>query len=122
MKIWIIAALTVLVGLTAPQARAANEQTGNDILESCRKMGNLTPPKAINEALYIGDCAGMSRTLVSIGSHLQPSMRFCMPGAATFQQAAKVFVAYMDANPQRLHELSLILAIDAFRAAWPCKK
>jgi hypothetical protein len=62
----------------------------------------------------------MMRTLVAIGSYLPPNMRFCVPGDVTFQQSSKVFVAFLDAHPERLQVLSTVLAMDAFRAAWPC--
>jgi hypothetical protein len=95
--------------------------SGNEVLESCRRYAMFKQPISTDDALFMGDCAGMTRTLGTIGSHLPPKIRFCMPGAVTFQQAGKVFVAFLDAHPERLQELSTVLAIDAFKAAWPCK-
>jgi hypothetical protein len=103
-------------------ANAGDFPTGNDVLEGCRRASSLRYGSTVAEALLSGDCSGTVRTLFGIGSHLQENMRFCIPGEVTFQQAGKVFVRYLDTHPERLHELYIILAVDAFRAVWPCKK
>jgi hypothetical protein len=96
--------------------------SGNEVLEPCRRLAMFKDPISTSDALFVGDCAGMTRTLVAIGSYLPPHTRFCVPGAVTFQQASKVFVAFLDAHPERLQELSTVLAMVAFRAAWPCDR
>ena len=115
-----LAAFALLLGAVDPAECQAISFSGNRVLESCRSVAMSKDPISAGEGLFMGDCAGMTRTLVAIGSHLPPKMRFCVPGAVTFQQASKVFVAFLDAHPERLQELSTVLAIDAFRAAWPC--
>ncbi|UPK32859.1 hypothetical protein IVB18_32065 [Bradyrhizobium sp. 186] len=119
----ILPALLVFGVVAAAQSTRAEPVSfsGNEVLESCRRYAMFKQPISTDDALFIGDCAGMTRTLAAIGSHLPPKIRFCVPGAVTFQQAGKVFVAFLDAHPERLQELSTVLAIEAFRAAWPCK-
>jgi hypothetical protein len=43
------------------------------------------------------------------------------PAGVLGGQAVKVVVAYIDARPARMHERFDRLALEAFRAAWPCK-
>jgi Rap1a immunity proteins len=119
MKLVVVAfaALTLLPG----HVRAADVSfSGNAVLESCRRLAMLKAPISTEDAFLMGECGGMTRTLVAIEDQLSPNARFCLPEAVTFQQANKVFVAFLDAHPERLHELSTVLAMNAFRAAWPC--
>ena len=102
-------------------AYAEKFETGNDVIDGCRRAASLSYGTTTAEALWAGKCTGVIQTLVGIGSHLSARARFCVPGEVTFQQAAKVFVKFLDSHPERLHELSTILAIDSLRATWPCK-
>lgn len=119
MRTSIITALGLFAGLTSP-AIAAGDGTGNDNLEFCRKFAAGATTTSQKEAYYIGDCAGTISTLVSVGRLLETQRRFCLPATVTDRQAMNVVVAFMDAHPQRLHEPTVVLAIDAMRASWPC--
>jgi Rap1a immunity proteins len=41
---------------------------------------------------------------------------------ATFNQMLRVVITHIEARPQRQHEDFVPLAIEALRAAWPCKR
>ena len=43
------------------------------------------------------------------------------PPGVTNSQKIKVVIAYIEARPARLHESFVDLALEALRAAWPCK-
>jgi hypothetical protein len=45
----------------------------------------------------------------------------CAPSEGTPEQAIRVVVKYIDDRPARLNEKFLPLALEALRAAWPCK-
>ncbi|WP_368039622.1 Rap1a/Tai family immunity protein [Tardiphaga sp. vice278] len=46
----------------------------------------------------------------------------CPPRGVPDGQKRLVIVAYIDARPSRLHEDFRILALEAMKAAWPCKR
>lgn len=48
------------------------------------------------------------------------SRRFCMPKSASLDEAVAVFRTWLRAHPERLHSPANILAVDAFKGAWPC--
>jgi hypothetical protein len=45
----------------------------------------------------------------------------CAPPDATLKQAVSIVVDYIDSRPERMHEYFNALALEALRAAWPCK-
>jgi hypothetical protein len=44
-----------------------------------------------------------------------------IPDGVTTGQEVRVVIAYIDARPARMHEDFRSLALEALRAAWPCK-
>jgi hypothetical protein len=58
----------------------------------------------------------------SIGPSLEGSLKTCVPVDVTLQQMNLVVVKYLDERPAQLHLPFILLASDAFQAAWPCKK
>jgi hypothetical protein len=63
-----------------------------------------------------GYCMG---TIQGIFSAL---MDICAPPGVTKTQMIRVVVKYIDDRPARLNEDFNALAVEALRAAWPCKK
>jgi len=47
---------------------------------------------------------------------------FCLPSGVTVGQEVRVVAAYIDARPNRLHEDFRVLALEALKDAWPCKR
>jgi hypothetical protein len=74
--------------------------------------------------LQMGYCAGIVDAVVVLNSAQQPypADRPCIPQGVTNAQAIRVATSYVDARPERHHQSFALLALDAFRAAWPCKK
>ena len=103
---------------TLSGAQAENKVgLGKDVLPMCKKA--LIDPSASWEP---GICLGSIKTLVDLGRNaLEPAYRFCIPPQAPLASAMGVVVTYLDARPERLNESFASLAIDAMRAAWPCK-
>jgi Rap1a immunity proteins len=54
--------------------------------------------------------------------HLDASLGFCVPDRSTVGQAVRVVVAYIDQRPERMHEYFEVLALEALRRAWPCRR
>jgi hypothetical protein len=98
------------------QLSVASAQSGNDMLTPCKQFVN-------GEAFGFreGLCAGAVTSLNFISSIYPPQHRFCAPVEVTNNQLVRVVVAFMEANPARLHEDYRSLAMQALRQAWPCK-
>jgi hypothetical protein len=113
--------LTVNFGLWISAVHAADYLTGNDVRPICTKVIAHDLGRTLNEAAYIGHCTGMIETLLVLGPYFQSNVRYCVPGTVTVEQGVKVFIAFLDANPRLLDAPADVLALKAFRAAWPCK-
>jgi len=46
----------------------------------------------------------------------------CKPERATLGQSVRVVIKYIEARPERMDEYFGLLAVEAMRAAWPCKR
>lgn len=68
------------------------------------------------EAYLAGTCHGMLRALLTI------DVVTCAPNGSTQGQTVRVVLQYIEAHPARQHENFLILAVEALRAAWPCRR
>jgi len=85
-------------------------------MPGCRGwLDNNKPTPRPTEALDEGICVGMIQGL----AYAAP--RICPPDVYTTGQALRVVVLYIEGKPARLHEDFMALALEALRAAWPCK-
>jgi Rap1a immunity proteins len=98
------------LALTVTGADAV-ESSGNYWLPHCKLVEST---RLTTEYTY---CLGMLDGLIYLSSHVG----ICPPEEGTMGQAVRVVVRYMEMRPQRLHEPFKQLAVDAMRAAWPCK-
>jgi Rap1a immunity proteins len=48
--------------------------------------------------------------------------RICLPREVTDEQIVRVVVQYIDSQPARLQEDFVLLATEALRKIWPCKR
>jgi hypothetical protein len=99
--------------------------TGNDLHTACmrasiKKVEELGSVRS--DVLYTGHCIGMISSLIAVGSYLQGNFRFCPSKDSSVVQASKIFVKFLNDNPERLHEVAILLMIHAFTAAFPCKQ
>jgi hypothetical protein len=90
--------------------------SANGIMQACRDSLAGRPMGNVTQGLERGYCAGMVTGIfeVAIGA--------CAPRNVTTGQAVRVVVKYIDDRPERLNESFSMLAVEALRAAWPCKK
>jgi hypothetical protein len=61
------------------------------------------------------ECVGMQKGYLTRGQPVDP------PKGFTAEQAMRIVVKYIDARPERMHELFYGLAWEALAEAWPCK-
>ena len=107
-------ALFVAGLLVAGSANAsANDYmvSGNSMLPFCKVELN-------NGRTYeAGACIGVVGAIFFFSR----TIGFCPPQGATYGQASRVVVAYLERNPAKLHMPFIGLARDALIAAWPCR-
>jgi hypothetical protein len=94
-------------------AASAEEDTtsANYVIPGCR---HFIERDRIDPILQ-GWCMGMISGLVYLSDDV------CTPSAVVRTQSARVIVQYIEARPARMHEDFKKLALEAMRAAWPCK-
>jgi hypothetical protein len=117
-----VAALAILVSPSA-FAQSAARKSANFLLSvsACTGcMNNHQRIKDINDAILQGECGGIVKTLIYFSETLPPKVRFCMPREVTNGGAVRVIVAFMNANPSRLHEDFKKIAVESLNKAWPC--
>jgi hypothetical protein len=110
-----ISILLVLVGSGA-LAQSPDLSSGNSYLAGCQRYIS----KASDNSFSQGTCAGAVAAQLFDSGSLRPEMKSCPPSEVSVSQGVRVVVAYLEANPQRLHESFQALTIFAFRTAWPC--
>jgi hypothetical protein len=107
--------LGAALALTVTGALAAeNPNSANFVMPGCRN--------AVSEqyGFLEGYCTGIVVGIIGIGG--APGACLAVPDAVTSSQAVRVVIVYIDARPARMHEHFTELALEALRAAWPCRK
>jgi hypothetical protein len=110
----IVAALMLSGG---PVSAEKDTTSANYVMRGCR--GFLTDEGTHTEPFLEGWCAGIVHAALNYlagdnGNH-------CPPNGVTVGQSVRVVVRYIDARPARMHEDFKKLALEAMKAAWPCK-
>jgi Rap1a immunity proteins len=105
------------LALTATMAGAAEKDmsSANFTMRGCRDFLRPALPTNAIEAFDAGNCAGIVEGINFVDEST------CMPKGVTAEQSVRVVVAYIDARPARMHESFKSLALEALRAAWPCR-
>jgi hypothetical protein len=91
-------------------AFAEDINSANHMMAGCRSLVARTSSDVFDQ----GKCVGIINTLVDTG-------RTCAPKGSTTGQSVRIVVKYIDDRPERMHENFTALALEALRAAWPCK-
>jgi hypothetical protein len=112
-------ALWIVVG-TAGQCFA--DTTGNEIREMCQISLHHSdrPNMNSNDGAKAGFCLGFTEAIITLGDGLAEPGRFCHPNGVTIGQAYRVLLKYLDEHPERTNERAVLLALLAFKEAWPC--
>ncbi len=98
------------------------DKSANAALPLCLKMLRLLDNRATllttGEAWEAGYCTGMVRSTLQMAVSLNIT---CYPKTVTGEQAVRVTIDYIRRHPSRTNEDFEILALEAFKEAWPCK-
>ena len=118
MRVYIIVAGLVLSITGSGSATVVDK--GTDAQKSCQLLVQNSF-RDQGEARSAGACEGMIETAAMFSSNLPANVRGCPPAQGSILQSAKVFLRYLDNNPDRVNEPGITIAIEAFRDAWPCQ-
>jgi hypothetical protein len=108
-------AMVMWTSCGAASAQAILKFSANEVVPGCRAVitdSGISPQMTWDAAF----CAG----LISGLSYL--SNNDCPPAGVLQVQIGRVVVQYIDARPARMHEDFRDLALEAMKAAWPCKR
>jgi len=127
----------VALALTVTAALAEEDRdSANYTMPGCR---NFVDHKFPDDNFREGFCVGIVHGLIYSGIRVKtfldrdPNSTGRLPGTlrrleciaapdeATLGQQVGVVVSYIEARPERIHESFRLLALEALRAAWPCK-
>jgi Rap1a immunity proteins len=100
------------LALTVAAAAEEDINSANYVMRICRAWINHSA--AVMPTSVSGYCTGLVDGLAYAGLR-------CLPDGVTTGQMILVVVAYIDARPARLHDDFKRLALEALRAAWPCR-
>jgi hypothetical protein len=117
MRWALIALMCVWSTVSAAQDR---RWTGNLLLPACKTLLNDDNGMDFLIAYNQGICMGSVQTLAVVAKMVPGTV--CAPQGVTTGQTVRVIIAFLEARPQRLNEDFSLLAVEAVRDAWPCKK
>jgi Rap1a immunity proteins len=103
--------------LPSPALCQSDELAGQEVYRGCLNFVQ----QGDEELFYQGVCVGTIDILTHTDLYSEQDRIICPPQGASFGQAAKVVVDYMDAHSTLLHLPFRRIAIDALYAAWPCQ-
>ena len=118
MRVYLVVAGLVLSIIGRGNASVVDK--GTDAQKSCGLLVQNSF-RDQGEARSAGACEGMIETAVIFSPNLPANVRACPPAQGSALQGAKVFLRYLDNNPDRAKEPGITVAIEAFRDAWPCQ-
>lgn len=110
-----VAIVLVAIAALAHSASAqARQPSGNDMLPGCQDYaaGRVT--------VGSGECTGYFDSVRRAMGEL-PTVGVCVPDGVVQRQMAQVVVKYLNDHPERLQMEMDLLALAAFRLAWPCR-
>lgn len=121
--------LTTLAALLfLSHASSGFADDGNSLLRGCNDFIDMaTNNRLVNPSneMAAGSCVGMMRgitTLNRVYQTMEGRDLFCLPlDGIEFGQAARVVIKYMEDHPEKLHQDEALIAIIAFKEAFPCK-
>jgi hypothetical protein len=100
---------------------ADDMNSGSDFLPACKTELN-GPADSLAHVHNAGICYGVIEALITVEDVLPPALRFCVTDGTTTGKALRVAVAYLESKPDRRNESFVLLSLEAFAQAWPCKQ
>jgi hypothetical protein len=128
----IVFATTIFLTPFAGAATEEDVHSAHAMLPYCRLSAKQTMANTRNALMY-GQCFGMVSGAVMMTellrqaeaagkAQLDPALCVDIPGDTTIMQLVDTVVKYGDSHPDQDQERFEIVAFNALRDAWPCKK
>jgi Rap1a immunity proteins len=124
LRVWSVLGTGIVLALLSAGVKA---DTGQDWLPRCKQSVAIMDaqyknyvPGAADCLYYVGGMYQMLRLMQGVGELQNASIRFCVPDNITTGQALRVYVRYMENNPNKLHLDAHVLALMAWVHAFPC--
>jgi hypothetical protein len=129
MKRAVLTALVVLAPVLVPRTLWAADD-GNQLLKQCGSAISFMDDEAKKNTLAnefgIPFCLGFVQGITNTNllyQHLNMKTLFCLPeNGISNGQAVRIVVKHLRDHPEVLHHEAAMLAISAFREAFPCKE
>jgi hypothetical protein len=112
---------TMLFAISSASAQTQDPLSGYYVVHGCKLGLGLERPEP-GLPVYQGVCLGVIATLsqLAFARALPKQHEFCPPETSTRDQMMMVVVKHIENHPETLHQAFTVLAITAFRAAFPC--
>ena len=107
-----IGLIVAALGIGLAYADRVNWDTADRVMPGCRELVARNTGNAFNR----GQCLGLAKILFEYASNI------CPPDEIQNDQIVGAIVQYIDSDPARLKENFNVMAIEAMRKAWPCKR
>ena len=104
--------VVAVLGVGWVYAARINRDTADRVMPGCRELVAGKTDNAFNR----GICLGLAKILFEYASNV------CPPDEIQNDQIVGAIVQYIDSDPARLKENFNVMAIEAMRKAWPCKR
>ncbi len=116
--------ISLVVGLLLNSS--ASYADGNELLQRCSGVEKVMDGTMTDDEFGAGFCLGLVKgihlTLAFVReiSGNEAAINTCIPESVNHGQAVRVVLAYLRANPAKLHLDEVVLIIRALQEAFPC--
>ena len=118
----------VVTGLLVTQTAGAQGQargTGNELIDACRSYVDFTrlPTNVVFDFFRRGYCDGLVRGISELAVSPYMDARYvCAPTGVTQGRFISVVHTYLQAHPERRHEVDWLVVLEALMDAFPCSE
>lgn len=110
--------------LICVSAMACHATTGSELLQYCREAEKRIENRDPNfDPLSFGYCVGLIegiKNTLTVTSHFAKTN--CLPATITNEQAIRIVLKHLRANPESLHHDGSVLVIEAFGNTFTCRQ
>ena len=127
---WMVRLLAIACLLLFPAlANCSEEKTGNDLLNGCISIINVSEgvrvsdDDSISAIAWAGYLSGFADSYsITSKTEGKPTTLFCYPPQGIGSvQAARIIAKYLRENPVELHQSARVCALSALSYAFPCR-
>jgi hypothetical protein len=121
-------AVFLVFGLLFSTAKISHALSAEEMASNCKGVANaaissgqISLPTDFETGVCWGAFTSLHEAAFATGSDDKPVFHICFPDSASVSESVKVFLAYLDKHPEKLHESYFMIAVMANQAAFPCK-